>query len=263
MLQSGVSAGESVYAHLLEQFCPFFIVASLQADTYSLVNGSSFFKEGLPQEGLYDDLVETIASTLQPEHRGHFIGKFARDSLFTSFSRMEKRVELDAAFFGEDEVYHWIRLGLIFLGLGESDGDIRFALYFRLIDEEKRQEVEARSLKRVFSMIVPEAFEYIAVVDATSGMFEMFAASAKGAHSLPLMGDYETMIALVRDAMVPEAQRDDFSRASSLPKLQKSLQGAGDVFRYRAKTRQEEEFEISFRPFNNEMTQLLLAIRKN
>jgi len=263
LLMDALKSAQDVYPMLLEEFYPFFIVASLQSNSYSVVNGSPFFKEKVGSSGSYDDFLEFVASTLHPEYRGYFIGTFARDNLFTSFSRLEKNLLLDCTYFGEDEVYHWIRIGLVFLSDKEQqDSDIRFVLYFRIIDEEKKQELEARNFRRVFDMIIPDAFEYVAVVDVKNGLFEMFSHNPRDSHKLPLMGDYETLMSMLRDNMLPDAQKEDFFRATNLSKLRRSLSEPQDIFRYHYKTYADEEFEISFRLFNTEKTQYLMVIRR-
>ncbi|MCL1802479.1 MAG: hypothetical protein FWG30_02380 [Eubacteriaceae bacterium] len=245
---------------LLELFFPFCMSANLDENHYDVINGASFFTSGVSESGNYEVFLEKVASAIHPEYRGHFIGMYARESLYTSIARQEKSLSLDCTLFGHDEVYHWIRVSLVFINPKERNS-VQFAMFIRAIDDEKRQEFEAANLKKVFEMLIGESFEYIALINTTSGIYEMIARSSTGVHSsLPLLGDYMGISEMIAELIPKGPMRNSFMQKANISDLLKAIKSPSDVYRFSYKIKGDDAYEISYRQFNAEKTQLLMSI---
>lgn len=120
-----------------EEF-PLVISVNLTQNTYKMLEYENYKTQKAAAGGVFDDLIEVGASTVDPMHRQLFIDAFSRRSLLAAYAEGRKKVELDVRQLRDNGQYGWVKTTVIFLTNEENDEVLEITLA-QPIEEEKEK----------------------------------------------------------------------------------------------------------------------------
>ncbi|WP_455594092.1 ATP-binding protein [Cloacibacillus porcorum] len=134
------------------------IAVNLTQNTYHMLEYNRFPVKRPVAEGCFDDLIQTELSTVHPDYRDEFIGKFMRASLCDVFSRGELLVTMTVPHLGDDGAYHWYFTQVVQVKSPYTDDMIEITLS-RNIDDERRMQEEALEKERQAKQLLEDALQ--------------------------------------------------------------------------------------------------------
>lgn len=115
------------------------ISANLTRNTYYMMEYDSFATKKAAKSGIFDDLIDVGASTVDPAFREEFVRKFSRASLIDAFEKGVRHVSMEMRQLGDDGAYHWNNTQVVRVNSPYTDDLLEITLT-KNIDEERRQQ---------------------------------------------------------------------------------------------------------------------------
>ncbi|UWG97220.1 sensor domain-containing diguanylate cyclase [Dehalobacter sp. DCM] len=250
--------------HLLfaiSKFFPMIIYVNLTKNSYKMLEYGRYTTKTSPIGGVFDELIENGIASVDPLHKKIFYNTFSRESLIKAYAKGETSVVLEVRQLGDDGIYRWVKVTVIFLTNQENDDVIEITLT-RPIIQEKARELESIRLRSIFEMTMLAHYEYITLVDIKTGLFEQYAGNGSNSHRVPVIGDYDRWMKFIRDTLVPAAEREAYYQQARLANVVNSVKNNGRyAFRYRINDTPEQRWrEVVYHYYEPE-EKILLTVR--
>ncbi len=242
-------------------FFPQFYLVNLTKGVYRELS----MEDGTPDaaERELDTLYELTLTSTHPADREAFMASLSQKSLLEAHARGDARVQAEFRSVGPDGAYYWAVVDSIFTQ-DEADGDVRSITLVRPVDRRTmREETEAR-LQKLLGFSALGGYEYVSVVNAISGAYELFADDDKHSHRVPLRANYDDALARICATMVPEADRKAYWDNLRLTRVLRRMQEQEEGFAYRYRLEENEGprwYEVRYTYYNPEKTELLMTVR--
>ncbi len=242
---------------------PLIIWVNLTRNTYKTLEYENYINKKASPGGVFDELIEVGVSTIYPEHQQAFLDAFSRKNLLKAYAMGKKKVELDALQIRDDGgEYGWVRTTVVFINHGNDE--VLEITFSRPIEEEKAKELDSVRLRTMVDMAILANFEYITIINTKTGQYELLAHEQENAHNLPEKGDYKKTVLLIRDTLVPAAERVEYYRNASLPHVLKGIQNGKGRYRFRYRITDTPEMrwrEAAYQYCLHNTQEILLMVR--
>ncbi|MRM90030.1 response regulator [Faecalicatena contorta] len=136
------------------------ISVNLTQNTYHMLEYDRNMVQKPGEAGCFNDLIERELSTVHPDYREEFFGKFSRQSLIEVYSQGERIVTMEVPHLGEDGEYHWYFTQVVRVESTYTDDLIEITLS-RNIDEERRVQSEMLEKERSAKQLLEDALEKV------------------------------------------------------------------------------------------------------
>ncbi len=121
------------------------VSVNLTQNTYKLLGYESFVTQGDDAEGCFDDVINTHAAKVIPEHRQRYLDTFSRNGLLRAYNEGKKEVYLEYMQCDEDGIPHWLGTHTMFIDDPKSS-DVTEITISQNVDERVRREEETKAI---------------------------------------------------------------------------------------------------------------------
>ena len=136
------------------------ISVNLTQNTYHMLQYDRNTVQKPGEAGCFNDLIERELSTVHPDYREEFFGKFSRQSLIDVYSHGKRIVTMEVPHLGEDGEYHWYFTQVVRVESPYTDDLIEITLS-RNIDEERRVQRETLEKERRAKQLLEDALQKV------------------------------------------------------------------------------------------------------
>jgi len=211
----------------------------------------------IPEPGKIEQFLEGWKEEIYKDERENMAQAMSRSSLLSSYAQGQRRIQ---HYYRNKEKMGYVRTQVDVRLYKDASGDVCAFLLFGW-DSGTKQDEELQHLNMVLESSDVEEFEYVCLIDMSTGRHVMFSHDGANSHMVPEREDFRAVIEHIRDNVIPPQQRQAYYEMARPERVQEQMRQFGR-YSYRYTMMDGICREVRYGWYEGSSTELLMTMHK-